>query len=56
MSNPKLLIMACPICGAREPHAEDIPQGYQDGDAQLVWCEHCDTECVVIVNSDEDEA
>lgn len=50
----KLLIMACPYCGAPEPHAEDVPQGYAGDDAQLVWCMSCGEQCSIIRNTEDD--
>lgn len=51
----KLAVMFCPYCGAPEPHAEDVPQGYAGLDAQLVWCMSCGEECLIDRNV-EDEA
>lgn len=51
----KLLIMACPYCGAPEPHAEDVPQGYGGEDRQLVWCTSCGEQCVIDRNLEDEQ-
>ena len=56
MSVPeRLAIMACPYCGAPEPHAEDTPQGYQGSDAVIVWCMSCGEQCQVIRNTEDED-